>query len=341
MRIIYAVGDTSETSIPVDWAAGFEQRGHVVSMVSAGDGRLSFFARLQRAVERRQPDIVHCHHTLPALGGVVLRAGRPRFGIVLTVHRLMSDMSISRLTAHLAGGLCMDKIVANSRATRDSFPRMMRRSGDRLRVIYNGVDFERLDRARPDQEDGREESLRVISVGRLICEKGFDVLLGAFALVREKLSRPVTLTIVGEGPARRQLEERARLLEVREWVTFTGQLERERVYALLWRADVFALSSQTEGFCNAVVEAMGARLPVVVTPAGALPEVVGSNAWIASGTSTEYMAEALLGALRSDPRRRRAVGEAGAQRARRLYSMGRMFDRYEALYSRLAAGRNE
>jgi glycosyltransferase involved in cell wall biosynthesis len=116
----------------------------------------------------------------------------------------------------------------------------------------------------------------VLSVGRLSREKAHIDLLEAFQRLSE--SRPeisLKLIIAGDGPERARLEAAAKSLGCKERVVFAGQVSDIRTFYAL--ADVFVLPSHSEGSPNVLLEAMAAKLPVVATTAGGVPEMVENN----------------------------------------------------------------
>ena len=119
-----------------------------------------------------------------------------------------------------------------------------------------------------------DENLRLIAVGRLTWQKGFDLLLLAFAKARTEIVTPMTLSIVGEGGDRSALDAQAKQLGLDDAVTFHGRLPD--VQARLQASDVFVLSSRWEGFPNVMIEAMSAGLPVVAARCrGGVEDVLG------------------------------------------------------------------
>jgi len=102
----------------------------------------------------------------------------------------------------------------------------------------------------------------LIAVGRLSREKGFDILIEAFASIATQFPS-WRLLILGEGPLRALLTETIRSYGVEERVSLPGQVKDP--YPYLQNADVFVLSSRYEGFPNALCEAMSCGLPAVVT----------------------------------------------------------------------------
>jgi glycosyltransferase involved in cell wall biosynthesis len=137
---------------------------------------------------------------------------------------------------------------------------------DRIRVIFNPVDLERIDRLagespRPFPDDG---AFRVVTVGRLIPEKGIDHLIRAVAtVVQEKRRGELRLHIVGQGPEESRLRSLARELRVEDRIVFHGYSANPFPY--LRHADLFCLSSETEGMPNVLLEAIACRVPVLST----------------------------------------------------------------------------
>lgn len=139
-----------------------------------------------------------------------------------------------------------------------------------VHVIRPAIDVEVFSRTVPRQ---RSEVLEVVTVARLHWIKALDVQLTAAAGLRD---RGVALrwTIVGDGPERGPLEFRARALGLEGVVEFAGGRGRAEVRDLLEGADVFVLSSLSEGTANSVLEAMALELAVVSTDAGGMGEVL-------------------------------------------------------------------
>jgi glycosyltransferase involved in cell wall biosynthesis len=115
---------------------------------------------------------------------------------------------------------------------------------------------------------GDAQSL-LVYVGRLAPEKRVDVLLEAFRGLRCERGVDVALAIVGDGPARAELEQLAT-----EGVTFTGFLRGDALASAYASADVFAFPSDTETFGNVVLEAMASGLPVVAPSRGGVTDLV-------------------------------------------------------------------
>jgi glycosyltransferase involved in cell wall biosynthesis len=139
------------------------------------------------------------------------------------------------------------------------------------------------------------------------------------------------LVLVGDGPERQAIEELVRRERLASHVRLLGL--RSDVPRLLAAADVFLLTSLSEGIPLTVIEAMAAGLPVVSTRAGGVGEVVddGRSGLLAAVGDDAVLAEHLL-RLARDPALRRRLGSSGRERARAFFSERLMHARYVELY---------
>jgi glycosyltransferase involved in cell wall biosynthesis len=138
------------------------------------------------------------------------------------------------------------------------------------------------------------DNFNIVFVGRLVPEKGVDLLIRAFAKLAEKV--PVAkLILVGDGSEKPCLQRLAKELGVLEKVTFTGFVPHSKVPELLRKASVFALPSRFEGLPNALLQAMAAALPCVATSVGGVPDVIkdGVNGILVPPEREDLLAEAL------------------------------------------------
>lgn len=147
----------------------------------------------------------------------------------------------------------------------------------RMRVIHNPVDVPTLrakaaaDLAIPGLGDRRRPL--VLSVGRLVVQKDYGTLIRAFARLRETVA--AQLLIVGEGPCRKDLEAVVAELGIGEDVFLPGHASNP--YPAFRHADVFALSSRSEGFPNVLLEALALGVPVVATDCDYGPREILDN----------------------------------------------------------------
>lgn len=152
-----------------------------------------------------------------------------------------------------------------------------------ISVVYNGVDC-----PKPGKRDHKR--LVVGSMGRLNQVKGYDILIRAFAKLENKRLR---LKIAGEGEELNNLKDLTKQLGVDSRVEFVGYKTDE--FKFLDAIDVYVQPSRSEGFGIALVQAMSQNLPVVVTPAGSLKELVtdGQTGFISKEISAKSLATAM------------------------------------------------
>ncbi len=169
------------------------------------------------------------------------------------------------------------------------------------------------------------------TVARLAPVKNHAMVLRAL----QRLDEDVHLVLIGAGPSRRALEELARELHVDRRVHFTGQLvEAENLHQFF---DVSVLCSRSEGFPNAVIEALAAGCPVIATAVGGVPEVISDRqtGLLVPVDQPDALA-ASVQELRRDAALRKRLSEAGPARVRGKYHQTVVITRLEALYQELA-----
>ncbi|MGZ4256566.1 MAG: glycosyltransferase family 4 protein [Gaiellaceae bacterium] len=203
-------------------------------------------------------------------------------------------------------------------------------TGERSIVIYNGVDVGAAIRARLHGDPPT-----IVTVGRLKAPKDHATLLRALGRLEAGSFRA---RLVGDGPDRPLVEEEIREQRLETAVALLG--ERDDVAEQLAEADVFALSSTSEGLPLSVIEAMAAGLPVVATAVGGVPELVvdGETGLLVPARDAKALAQA-LGRLVRDRELRERLGEAGRSRAEQLFDLPAFRRAHVALYRSLLAER--
>lgn len=169
----------------------------------------------------------------------------------------------------------------------------------------------------------------LLAMGRLVEQKGFDLLLDAFALVAEA-HRDWQLVILGEGPLRAELERRFKALGLDSRVALPGFMNQPE--SLIRGADLFVMSSRFEGFPNALLEAMAEGKPCVSFDCPTGPRELiqhGVNGWLAAPEDVSALAAA-LDTLMSNPGLRASLGEH-AQSVRDVYAVPAVLDQWNRL----------
>ena len=203
-------------------------------------------------------------------------------------------------------------------------------SAEKTAVIPNAVDLQPVPSARRD----RDRPV-VIAVGRLKAPKDFLTLVRGLALLPPGAG---DAHIVGEGPDRAVLEAEIRRLGIGDRVHLLG--ERRDVPELLADADVFVLSSASEGMPVSVLEAMAVGLPVVGSRVGGVPELVvdGETGLLIEPHDPDELAAA-IDRLLADSEVRRQMGEAGRERTQGRFALDSFRRAHVELYSRELARR--
>ena len=197
-----------------------------------------------------------------------------------------------------------DMIICQSAAMANDLSHELGLEQDRLAVLPNPIDVERIRSAMGQMNQSENSSSwsvgagpHLLAVGRLSKEKGFDLLLIALESVRECFPA-VELVIAGAGPEEARLKAQCRNLGLESAVRFAGLVDEPA--ALFRAASVFVLSSRQEGMPNALLEAAAAGLPLLALPAsgGVIDLLRGQpGAWIAADISAGALAASLKESL--------------------------------------------
>jgi glycosyltransferase involved in cell wall biosynthesis len=199
-------------------------------------------------------------------------------------------------------------------------------------VIPYGVDLSLFNAEYRSAEHRREfgwgpSEVIAVALGRMVYKKGFDVLLEAWALVRQRCRGEIRLVLGGDGPLRQPLQRLAEKLGIAEQVTFLGRVEWDRVPAFLANADIFILPSirdqhgNIDGLPNVLIEAMACGMPVIASDISGVSQVLqdGYNGLMFTSGDSIQLAEAIA-RLVKDVERRRVLGQIGRQTVEKYLS---------------------
>jgi glycosyltransferase involved in cell wall biosynthesis len=292
--------------------------------------------RLARLVRDGGFDLVHVHdarsHGIARVAQGI--AHHPALVQNLFVTRRSigsSSGALDRLKYASAG----TRYIAISSAVRESLLRLGVAAAHVL-VVPSGIEVGRLAAARAAGTDLWELRSRhrwtVGSVGALSRDKNPLLLLEAFARARAEIPN-AHLLYAGEGPLRPALEQRARELGIAACVTFAGRLEDVApAYAAM---SVFALASDHEGLCTALLDAMGAGVPVATTAAGGVLDIArhGDSALVVPPRDVEALSSALV-RLHAQPDLAARLVEGG-RRVAEQHGVARMVEGTLGAYARL------
>jgi glycosyltransferase involved in cell wall biosynthesis len=192
-----------------------------------------------------------------------------------------------------------DAVVANSEGLKELA--LETNPQQAISVIHNGIDISEFT---PNDRKKTEEYLQLICVSRLIERKGIRYLLQAIGELKHENIR---LTIVGDGNQLLELKNLTSKLNIEDKVVFKGYLDHSKLAEAYQQSDIFVLPSLNEGMSNALLEALAAGLPVVVTDTGGTSELLDGNGVLVPMGNSDTIAEAIRGFMH-DPARLRQMG---------------------------------
>lgn len=297
-----------------------------------------YLMRLCRIIRRERVDIIQSHllgsNVYCALAGLLTR--RP---VVATFHGAVDVSQGERFLGLKFGAINRGArcVIAVSDSLRRELCQRTPLKPARMQVIYNGINTSEFERPRSDALRVRfgwnESDIVVGSLGNIRPAKGYDILLEAASLLK---ASPVTFrfAIAGQGKGglyERLLKQRAEL-GLEEHVQFIG-FEPDPA-GFLASLDIFLLSSTSEGFSIATIQAMATGLPVVVTRSGGPQEIVthGENGWLVEPGKPQALADA-LSQLAAEPALCRKLAQNGKVHAIKTFDLQAMLRAYEACYT--------
>jgi rhamnosyl/mannosyltransferase len=289
-------------------------------------------------IRHSDAELVHIHLPNPAAVLAYLASGH-RGPLVVTYHsdtvrqKVLGRMFEPLLHAALRKSAAIIATSPNYLATSP----VLQAFRDRCHVIPYGIDTTQFEQCDPEAVRTVRERYGerlVISVGRLVYYKGFEVLIRAMQSVRGKL------VIVGNGPLRGELQGLAAQLGVTDKVVFAGEINNAGVTPYYHAADLFALASvaRSEAFGIVQIEAMAAGLPVINTSLDSgVPFVSldGQTGLTVPPGNAQTLAVA-INRLLDDRGLRHSLGQAGVRRARQEFSLDTMLRRTLQLYQSVA-----
>ena len=266
---------------------------HRFEAYAAGDSFLSWALRMQENMERRGcdlinslkgVDVIHAHDWLSGVAGIGLK-NLYRKPLIITMHsteygrRTGIHNDLQACIHEIEGWLCYEswRIITCSYYMRDHVSWCFHIPENKICVIPNGVDVTKFyfsfNYWEIRNRFAHESEKILLFVGRLVPEKGLDVLIKALPII---LGNGVNAKIVavGEGPQRDEYQRLANYYGFGNKILFTGHIDDWTLRALYRVADVVIVPSRFEPFGIVALEAMAAHCPVVASAVGGLNEIV-------------------------------------------------------------------
>lgn len=299
--------------------------GHVLEAAWRNAQRIR---RLRRAIRQSNPDLVISFMDVTNILTVLATRG---MGVpVIVSERANPDYvplgiiwnGLRRLTYPLA-----DALVCQTKAMLQLMQKQVKIQGW---AIPNPVELPESKATTPDKGPG----MVLVGMGRLVPQKGFDLLLEAFSRVAGRHPE-WSLSIIGVGPLRKQLEQQAQTLGLRERVRFAGLLLDP--FSVLRGAQLFVFSSRFEGFGNALTEAMACGLPAVSFDCPAGPgEIIrnGVDGILVPPEDVDALAAA-MDELMTDHRRRESLAQRAPEVLIRFSKAG-ILSQWDELFAQIS-----
>jgi glycosyltransferase involved in cell wall biosynthesis len=292
-------------------------------------------------------DVIHAHWAIPTGPAAVMAARKLHLPSVITMHG--GDVYVNpeqgydfptrwyvrpalRWTLRHAGALTAITEDCRQHALRAGAP------AEHIRLVFNGTDLRRFSPAENgNRGDPRFGPHMVFACRQLFPRKGIRFLLEAGAELKSQFP-DLKIVLAGDGFERPELARLAAELGIASDVTFLGWVPNVELPQYYRAAAVSVIPSLEEGFGIPAAEAMGCEVAVVASDAGGLPEVVenGVTGIVVPRGDAKALAQA-IGSLLADPQRRRVMGQAGRERALRLFDWDRSAQQFEEIYREIAS----
>lgn len=294
--------------------------------------------KLVRLIWRLKPDVVfstlgHLNLALAALRPLLPNRTRYVARETIVVSENLKDLGQSGCWpwAYRYFYPRFDTVVCQSIDMRDDLVNEFGFPAAKAVVIHNPVDLVRIRTLatqplpcamEQDFDSSERGHIHLVAAGRLVPQKGFDLLIEALAQCADPR---MSVTVLGEGPLKDSLERLAADKGVAQQVRFAGF--QRNPYPFFARADAFVLSSRFEGLPNVVLEALACGTPVIATPApGGVAEIICGIA--GCSLAEEISAEALARELKRFAKGTRMAGDVV-----RPYEVGTIVRLYEAAFA--------
>lgn len=223
-----------------------------------------------------------------------------------------------------------DGFTANSQAVKDYIVSNDKIQHDKIEVIYNGIDLNALPRPALLAQQQNPIVGIVANLNRPV--KRVEDFIRAAALVA-KQQTTVRFVVIGGGHLQASLIEIAKSLDLSKRITFTGRVDNPLDYVKDFSVGV--ITSETEGFCNAIIEYMALGVPVVATATGGNLEIIHSekNGYLYPVGDYQALAGRIIHLL-AQPEKRRTMAQAGQEIIKREFSLEKMVHHHHVFYNK-------
>ena len=297
--------------------------------------------------ERERVSHIHVHFANRAAHTALFVKAISRIPFSVTAHGqdFMTDLGSAELLREICAGA--EFVAAETDYSRDLLALQCPFSADKIVRVYNGIPLRKFDRrvANPP----RSGAVRLISVGRLVAFKGFDVLIDACAELRRS-GVDFLCEIIGDGELRDDLQARIASHDLGSVVTWSGERSQDYVLGALAGCDIFVLAAKVDDrgasdvFPTVIAEAMTTAKPVVSTTVAGIPELVAQEqTGLLVPPGEPHALAAAIAHLAKDGALREKMGQAGRERIETHFTIERtiepLLQRFAGINTATAAAR--
>jgi glycosyltransferase involved in cell wall biosynthesis len=307
----------------------------VVHALNSREGNdYSVISKIARIIKDNNIDVVHGHNWSVFIEAALASkyAGVDRF--VHTIHgpyMSYDETILSKLKIYLRHvierilSLFVYRFISVSDSIKNYMSNQIGINEKRIQTIHNGIKG----LLKKDRTDVSENTINLISVGRVAKIKNHKLLLDALKIASENID--LHLTVVGDGPELENIKKQADDLSLNEKIDFLGF--RTDIDDILKNMDICVVTSDYEGISIAILESMSVGLPVIATSVGGNPEtVVDNETGILIGKGDKDALALALIKMASDESLRKSMGEAGNKRFYNAFHEDNVLEQYSAVY---------
>jgi glycosyltransferase involved in cell wall biosynthesis len=285
------------------------------------------FIRVSRHLSKLRVDVLHGHG---AKGGAFVRLmSTPTAIRVYTPHGGSLHYGRHSLRGTVYGAIerflmrRTELFLFESAFARDAYRAMVGSPGGIVRVVPNGISAAEMAPIEPDAD-----AADIVSVGEFRHIKGTDVLIEAVAELHRS-GRHVSLAVAGDGEEGPALREQVSRLGLTDNIRFLGHVQARKAFS---QGGLLVVPSRADSLPYVVIEAGGARIPIIASRVGGIPEILGQDGNLIPPEDPVRLAAAIAAAL-DDPAAARASAERLAARVRELFSQDAMVEGVLAGYA--------
>ena len=291
-------------------------------------------------VRNFKPSIVHAHLQVPEILTFLVHFFYPKFKLIVSKHNDAYSRFLPKILNpfiyRLIGGRAHE-IICISKNVYNFCSNSLFLNKQKLKIVYYGIDPSIYD---PKSIDALEilslkEDFEILkndfvfgTVARLHPQKSLDTLINSFLIFHKRFNNS-KLLIVGEGHLENKLKAQVKELGLVNNVIFTGK--RDDIPQLFQLMDVFVLSSIYEGLGLVLLEAMSAKIPIIGTDAGAIPDIISKTGIIVPAKNIDELSKAMLDIFKNESKRNEMI-QIGKTEIKERFTVDRMFNQTHDIY---------